>query len=112
MSKKHKVAVMTHPADETNKEQFINGYIPAIGSLIILVVSILLDINLPGFHWTQRSGSIIIILGAYVAYIDVKRSMKFLNGHMYIHNELPYKIIAVTLIVIGTLVSGYADLLL
>jgi len=103
---------MNHPANETKKELFINGYIPAIGSLIILMVSIMLDIYLSGFHWTQRSGSIIIILGAFVAYIDVKRSMKYLNGHMYIHNELPYKIIAVTLIVLGSLVSGYADLLL
>lgn len=103
---------MNKPPDETYKEIFLNGYLPAIGSLIILMVSIILDLNMPGFHWTQRSGAVIIVLGAFVAYIDVKRSMKFINSHLYIDPELPYKIIAVTLIVIGTLVSGYGDLLI
>ncbi len=103
---------MNTPPDETHKELFLNGYLPAISSLIILTVSIILDLNMQGFQWTQRSGAVIIVLGAYVAYIDVKRSMKLINGHLYIQTKLPYKIIAVTLIVIGTLVSGYGDLLI
>ena len=103
---------MIRPANEKNKELFVNGYLPIIISLIILIASVILDLKEPGVHWTQRSGAVIIVLGAYVVYIDVKQSMKLINGNLYIQTKLAYKVIAVTLIVIGTLVSGYGDLLI
>lgn len=103
---------MAHPADETRRSIFLHGWLSALLAATVLVVSIVADLLKPGMHWTQRAGSIITVLGAYVAYVDAKRSFKFINGHFYLNFELPYRVIAIVLVVIGTVTWGYGDLLL
>ena len=103
---------MSHPADETKKSLFIHGVLPAIVAALVLVASVTADLISPGEHWFQRAGSVTTVLGAYVAYIDASRSFKFIDGSFYINHELPYRIVSVTLVVLGTLIWGYGDLLL
>ena len=51
-------------------------------------------------------------LGGYVAYVDAKRSVKLIDGSLYMNFELFYRLTAVLLVAVGTLVWGYGDLLL
>ena len=61
-------------------------------------------------HWLQRSGSVVTVIGGYVAYIDARQSVKFIDDNMYLNSHLPYKAVAIVLVFLGTLVWGYADL--
>jgi hypothetical protein len=90
----------------------LHGLLPAVTSAVVLSISMLADIAQPGMHWTQRAGSIVTVLAAYVAYVDAKRSYKFIDDSMYMNFELPYRAIAVSLALVGTLVWGYGDLIL
>lgn len=60
----------------------------------------------------QRSGAVVTVLGAYVAYIDVLRSNKYIDGRLYMNPKLPYKWMSLLLVVVGTGIWGYGDLLL
>ena len=102
---------MTHPADETKYETFIHGWLPCIIGVGILLISICADLSHPGIHWTQRAGSIITVLGAYVAYRDLKKSIKLIDGNLLMSSELIYRPISFGLVVIGTIVWGYGDLM-
>ncbi|MEX0803202.1 MAG: hypothetical protein WD688_07790 [Candidatus Binatia bacterium] len=103
---------MSHPVDETKREVFLHGWLPALAAIVVVAVSIVIDLTWPGVHWTQRGGAVVTILGAYVAYRDAKRSFKYINGSMFMNFELPYRPIAVALVVAGTLIWGYGDLVL
>jgi len=81
-------------------------------AVLVLLLSVLADVVRPGMHWTQRAGSIVTVLGGYVAYVDAKRSVKLIDGSLYMNFELPYRLTAVLLVAVGTLVWGYGDLLL
>lgn len=103
---------MIHPANETNKMIFLHGWVPALLALIVLASSVAADLIWPGDHWMMRSGAVVTVLGAYVAYRDAKRTFKEVNGDVYINTMLPYRLISVFLVVIGTFVWGYGDLIL
>ena len=46
------------------------------------------------------------VVGGYVAYVDAKRSPKFIDGNLYLNQELPYRILSIVLIIVGTLTWG------
>ncbi len=103
---------MMHPADETHRQIFYHGYLPVLIAVFLLILSVIIDLCCPGLHMTQRAGTTIIVLGAYVGYVDVKRNIKIIEGALFINPELPYRPISIILIVFGTFISGYADLIL
>jgi hypothetical protein len=103
---------MSHPADEAKRDVLLHGWLPALISAAVLLLSVVADVALPGKHWFQRAGSVVTVLGAYVAYRDAKQSFKYIGGSMYMNFELPYRKIAVVLVVVGTVVWGYGDFLL
>ena len=60
--------------------------------------------------WLQRSGSLITILGVWIAFHESRESLQTINGSIFINPELPYKWLALILITVGTLLWGYGDL--
>lgn len=98
-----------HPADETKRDILVHGIAPALIAIVLMTISTFVDTVDPGEHWLQRSGSIVTILGAYVAYVNATRSIKYIQGGLYLDNELPYRWISVLLVVVGTVVWGYGD---
>lgn len=101
-----------HPADETRWSIFLHGGIPAIIAVVVVLISAFADVSHPGNHWTQRAGAVTTVLGAYVAYVDTVRANKFIDGCLYMNHKLPYKWISVLLVVAGTSIWGYGDLVL
>jgi ABC-type nickel/cobalt efflux system permease component RcnA len=103
-----------HPADETRIDKVMHGWLPVVVAIVVLVVSVLMDLTMTQEprHWTQRAGSIVTVLGAYVAFRDAKKSTQCIGDAIYINRDLPYGLISVAMVVVGTLVWGYADLLL
>lgn len=100
---------ITHPAEETTSSILLHAWLPAIAASIVFAISVIADLASPARHWAQRAGAVITVLGAYV---DAKKSFKFIDGKMFMNFALPYRTIAVVLVVFGTLVWGYGDLLL
>lgn len=103
---------MAHIADEPRRSMILHGVLPAALAVFVLVASIAMEVSSPGEHWMQRAGSVVTVLGAYVAYIDAKRSVKVFGNDLYLNFELPYRLISIGLVIVGTLVWGYGDLLL
>lgn len=103
---------MPHPADEPRRTVILHGWLPALVSGLAFAASVVADVRHPGLHWTQRSGSIITVLGAYVAFFGAGRSFKFIGDDFYMNFHLPYAVISIVLGIVGTLTWGYADLLL
>ena len=103
---------MPHPADEPRRLIILHGWLPAFASSLVLGVSVLADLQHPGLHRAQRSGSIITVLGAYVAFVGARRSLKFIDDSLYMNIELPYAVISIALAIVGTLTWGHADLVL
>jgi hypothetical protein len=103
-----------HPAHEPRRAIFRYGYVPAIVAGFVLALSVAADFMRPGQHWTQRAGSIVTVLGVFVAFVDARRSVKFIQlkgGYQRFENpELPYKNIAIALAIVGTVIWGYADI--
>jgi hypothetical protein len=104
-----------HPADEPKRTIFLFGWVPVITAIVLLGASIFGDLTHPGTHWTQRAGSIVTVLGVFVAFVDAKRSAKVFplaDGGVsdFVDHNLPYKKIAIGLTVVGTVTWGYADL--
>jgi len=62
-------------------------------------------------YWSQRAGAIVTVVGAYVAYYESRASIKFIDDSLFINTELPYKIASLLLVVFGTFLWGYGDLL-
>jgi len=105
---------MTHHGNESLKAILLHGWFPVVVATIVLAISVTVDLCSPGMHWTQRAGSAVIVLGAYVAYVGVKRGIKYDGalGSISIRIEPKYNAIAAVLVIVGTLLAGYGDLLL
>jgi len=101
-----------HPADETRSQLFLHGYLPLVLAVLVAAVSLYAELNGSNHDLFQRSGSLIVIIGAYTAFIDLYRSHKFIDGHAYFNSELVYRKIAIGLGLSGTIIWGYGDLLL
>ena len=102
---------MNRPKEST-KSIILHVVIPSILCLIIFIISLCLDIlnQQPNMFWLQRSGSMITILGAWIAFHEAKESMKVVDGNLFIETELPYKYISLVLVVLGTVLWGYGDI--
>ena len=104
-------AMEQHPADETKLSVLFNVVAPAVIALGILVVSMVADFQGGTGAWTQRSGNILIVIGAYIGYHESKRVLQFINDGIYFNPKLWYKVLAIVLVIVGTVVSGYGDLI-
>jgi len=96
------------------KKEFIHGWLFLIISILIIVISLLLENSDRSLNLFQRSGTIVLILGAYVAYYNVKNGITYDNNlHMTIIDDTQlFNRISLLLIIIGTAVAGYGDLIL
>ena len=102
---------MSRP-EENSKSKIINVAIPSMLCLVVFLTSLYLDITNQSseMFWLQRSGSIITILGAWIAFHESRESMKVVNGSLYIDTELPYRYISLIMITVGTVLWGYGDI--
>jgi hypothetical protein len=98
---------------ESRKSKLINVWIPIILCvpifLISLIADLLLSVGEPNF-WLQRSGAIITILGAWIAFHESRESMKTVGGSLHINTKLPYRWLSLFFIAVGTVLWGYGDL--
>lgn len=101
-----------NPPEETLKSKIINVWVPALSCAGLFAISLFLDLQKPAIEmfWLQRSGAVITILGAWIAFYEAKESFKYINGSIFINNELPYKIMSLILVIIGTVLWGYGDI--
>lgn len=102
------------PPDEKRIDILVHGWLPVVVSLLVFAISVALDLTATQVHahWTQRSGSVVTVLGGYVAYRHARQSMQLVGDSFYINHELPYGPISVAMVAVGTVIWGYADLLL
>jgi len=101
-----------HPADEKFIDIIIHLWIPGILAIIILTVSLLIDYHKIVGYWTQRAGSIVTVIGVYIAYYESKVYMKYIDGSLYINPVLQYKIASFIIVIIGTILWGYGDIII
>ena len=97
---------------ESRKSKIINVAIPSIVCLMVFSISLYLDMTRGSqqMFWLQRSGSIITILGAWIAFHESRESMKMINDTLFIEIRLPYRYISLVMICIGTVLWGYGDI--
>lgn len=100
-----------HPADESRASVLLNVLLPAVLALGLLAASLIADWGSHAGGWTQRSGNVLIVAGAYIGYHEARRALQFIGGDLYLNPELWYKVLALALVLIGTVISGYGDLL-
>jgi hypothetical protein len=101
-----------HPADESKISVVLNVMVPALAAIGIFVLSLAADLaGTPG-NWTQRSGTVLIVVGAYIGYHEARKALQFIGDDIYFNPELWYKVLAIALVVVGTVVSGYGDLII
>ena len=100
-----------HPADESKKSLILNVIMPTIVAVTIMSISFAIDILGTNTIWFQRSGSIMTIVGAYIAFHESRRSIQTIEGQLFINKELPYAWLSIVLLIMGTIVWGYGDLL-
>jgi len=100
------------PPEESLKSKITNVWFPAIGGILIFLVSLYWDLTDTGekTFWLQRSGAVLTVMGAYIAFHESRENTKFINGELFINNELPYKAISLIYVVVGTLLWGYGDI--
>lgn len=101
-----------HPADETKLSIVLNVVVPALIAVSILAASIIADLKGGAGAWTQRSGNTLIVVGAYIGYHEAKKALQFIDDDIYFNPELWYKVLAIALVLVGTIVSGYGDLII
>lgn len=100
------------PPEESLKSKITNVWFPAIGGVLVFIISLYWDLNETEdkMFWLQRSGAVLTIMGAYIAFHESRENAKSINGNLYINNELPYKIISLSYVVVGTFLWGYGDI--
>ncbi len=97
-----------------------------VGAVLLTITSFILDIYFCGFNWFARSGALMVLLAAIVEfrisghiYDDIQRSQ--LTSSI-VNSSIPLKakptkkrkkiaITAHTLLVVGTIIWGYGDLI-
>lgn len=106
-----------HPAEETAKSQLLHVWVPCALSLALLIISVILDLCHPETHWTQRSGAVLIVVGAYIAFHEARWRERYALTDddkvvAYYNPEIWYKWLALFLVLVGTMLAGYGDLIL
>jgi hypothetical protein len=100
-----------HPANETRLSVVLNVGVPALVAVGVLIASVVADLGgYPG-SWTQRSGNILIVVGAYVGYHEATKALQVFDDGIYLNTKIWYKVLAIALVLIGTVVSGYGDMI-
>lgn len=95
------------------KLNFWGFWLPTILCSIIFVASICMDFALlTEESWLQRSGAIITILGAWITFYGSKFEIVETDGILRINTKLPFNIWSLLIVFIGTILSGYGDLLI
>jgi len=73
-------------------------------------VSFVVDLNLDNPDWFNRSGSIMVLFGAWLEMTQIRPDMRIGgNGVIIIKSKIDY--LAFTLIILGTIIWGYGDLI-
>ena len=105
---------MKNNEKRTKKTIYLHGWLPLLIAVIIVVISLVLDLCSSGKNCFQRAGTIVIILGAYVAFYNVASTMKYNDKlhEMILTLEPTFNIISTLLIVVGTITAGYGDLII
>jgi len=95
------------------KLNFWGFWFPVALCLIILAASVYMDfwLLIEG-NWLQRSGTIITILGAWITFYGSKFEMVFTDGTLNINTKLPFNIWSLGIVFVGTILSGYGDLII
>ncbi|EPW1047928.1 hypothetical protein HJ203_22500 [Vibrio parahaemolyticus] len=94
------------------KLNFWGFWFPVVLCLIISVASVYIDfwIKIKG-DWLQRSGAIITILGAWITFYGSKFEMVVTGSTLNINTKLPFNIWSLIIVFVGTILSGYGDLI-
>ncbi|EGR1514542.1 hypothetical protein K6U44_03860 [Vibrio parahaemolyticus] len=94
------------------KLNFWGFWFPVVLCLIIFVASVYIDfwLQIEG-NWLQRSGAIITILGAWITFYGSKFEMVATGSTLNINTKLPFNIWSLIIVFVGTIFSGYGDLI-
>jgi len=94
------------------KLNFWGFWFPVVLCLSIFVASVYIDfwLLIEG-NWLQRSGAIITILGAWITFYGSKFEMVMTGNTLNINTKLPFNIWSLVIVFVGTIFSGYGDLL-
>jgi len=99
---------------ESTKSKIVHVVIPAVIGAIIFSISLYLDLktNEVKEFWLQRSGSILTLIGAYIAFHDHRKSVQLIETSAHFFTNTKYKYISLFYLLIGTGLWGYGDLFL
>jgi hypothetical protein len=103
------------PVDQEQVNRAIGWHlwVPVFLATFLVIISVSLGKVYPNHHWTQRVGSLVTILGVYIGFVDARVTGWFTPiNQSYGSVDLPFKYGAVGLAFVGTLIWGYADLVL
>ena len=104
------------PLDEPAASVILHVWLPSTVALLLLLASVALDLLSPEAQWTQRSGAILIVAGAYIAFHETRWHERYVetNGGVkaYYNPEIWYKWLALFLVLIGTVLTGYGEIIL
>lgn len=97
---------------ESKKSKVIHVLIPALFGAFIFTISLYFDIEdteLKNF-WLQRSGSILTVIGAYIAFHENRKSIHQVETRVHLFTNTKYKYISLFYLLVGTGLWGYGDL--
>lgn len=102
------------PPPHLFKPSFLNFWLPIILSLFVFTVSAVLEYITweLQFYWLQRSGSLIVVFGAWIAFAGQKLSVQMVDNKLFWDTELPHTWVSLILLSAGTVLWGYGDLLI
>ncbi len=79
-------------------------------AIVPTLVSFFVDFNSDKPDWFNRSGSIMVLFGAWLESIQIRPDMRLGgNGIIIIKSKIDY--LAFALIILGTIIWGYGDLI-
>ncbi len=96
---------------ESTKSKIIHVGIPALFGVLIFAISLYLDLKVIEVKefWLQRSGSILTVIGAYIAFHDSRKSLELIETSAHFFTNIMYKYISLFYLLVGTGLWGYGD---
>ncbi|MCB5206227.1 hypothetical protein [Methylovorus mays] len=103
--------------EESAWSLFCHITLPLIVATLLVLYAIFADLSGGALQLTQRAGTVMIVVGAYVSFKDSKgtiRSIPMSSGgvNVYIDTDLWYGKWGFGYVVAGTILSGYGDLII